>query len=145
MSDKRGRVEHRAPRFAAVLLVTLAVAACSAVTTPSGLPSSLPTSLPSSIPSSVPGIGTNSAGSACLDASTMAIITQLQAPGADIASILHQNKDALISGLQSFQPADATTKAWRDALVKALQSGDMAGAEAKVKEITTSGISLATC
>jgi hypothetical protein len=101
--------------------------------------------LPTSVPSGVPGLGTNSAGTACLDASTMTIITALQAPGANIQSVLAQNKDALISGLQAFQPADATTKTWRDALVSALQSGDLAAAEAKVKEITTAGITLVKC
>jgi hypothetical protein len=132
-------VQRRAPHVMGVLLAALAfaAAACSAVTTPSGLPSNLPSSLPS--------VATNSTGRACLDTSTMAIITQLQAPGADVASILHQNKAALVSGLQSFQPADATTGQWRDAFVTALQSSDMMAAEAKVKEITTAGITLAAC
>jgi hypothetical protein len=135
---------RRAPHVVGVVLAAVAfAAACSAVSTPGA--SSLPSGLPSSLPSSVPGLGTNSAGGACLDAATMGIITQLQAPGADVQSVLDQNKDALISGLQKFQPADPTTTAWRDALVSALQSGDMAAAEAKVKEITTAGITLATC
>jgi len=124
-----------------VLIATLALAACSSVGSPATVPSNLPTSLPSNLPS----LGTSSAGTACLDVSTMAIITQLQAPGADVEAILTQNKDALISGLQSFQPADATTTAWRDALVTALQSGDMMTAADKVKELTTAGIALATC
>ena len=140
MTDRTGLVHARA-RSLGVLLAGLALAACSAVGSPSGIPSNLPTS----IPSNVPGLGTNTAGTACLDASTMGIITLLQAPGADVKSLLSQNKDALISGLQSFQPADATTSAWRDALVSALQSGDLVTAEAKVKEITTAGITLATC
>jgi hypothetical protein len=142
MTDRGGPDRRRAAWRPGLLLATIAfVAACSAVSSPSGLPSSLPTS----VPSGVPGLGTNSAGTACLDASTMTIITALQAPGANIQSVLAQNKDALISGLQSFQPADATTKTWRDALVSALQSGDLAAAEAKVKEITTAGITLAKC
>jgi hypothetical protein len=142
MIDRTGSFQRRAPQLVGVALAAVAFAgACSAVATPSGLPSNLPTSLPSS----VPGIATNSAGTACLDAPTKAIITQLQAPGADVASILHQNKAALVRGLQAFQPADATTAAWRDGLLTALQSSDMMAAEAKVKESTTSGITLPPC
>jgi hypothetical protein len=138
MIDRTGSFQRRAPQLVGVALAAVAFAgACSAVTAPSGLPSNLPTSLPS--------IATNSAGAACLDAATKAIITQLQAPGADVASILHQNKAALVRGLQAFQPADATTAAWRDGLLTALQSSDMMAAEAKVKESTTSGITLPTC
>ena len=141
MIDRTGLDRRRAPRVVSVLLAAIALtAACSSVGSPA-LPSNLPTSLPSNLPS----LGTSSAGTACLDVSTMAILTQVQASGADVQAILTQNKDALISGLQSFQPTDATTTTWRDDLVAALQSGDMATAAAKVQEITTAGITLATC
>jgi hypothetical protein len=141
MIDRTGLDRRRASRVVGVMLASLALAAaCSSVSSPA-IPSNLPTSLPSNLPS----LGTSSAGTACLDVNTMAILTQLQASGADVQAILAQNKDALISGLQSFQPTDPTTMTWRDDLVTALQSGDMAAAAAKVQELTTAGITLATC
>lgn len=128
---------RRAGPVLAGLFLAVMLAGCSSVTTPSGLPSSLPTTLPS--------IATNSAGTACLDAATMAVITQLQAPNADVQAILTANKDALLAGLQSFQPTDPTTVKWRDDLIAALQGSDMTTAAAKIKEITTAGITLASC
>jgi sugar phosphate isomerase/epimerase len=70
------------------------------------------------------------------------------APGtgcADVPAILAANKEALISGLQGFQPTDQTTLTWRDQLVAALQASDFTTAAAKVSELATSGIALAQC
>ena len=91
---------------------------------------------------------TNPSGSAmaaCVDAATMAVIDQLKAPGADVPSILTANKDALIAGLNSLQPADAATTTWRDALVKALQDGDAAAAKTQVDALASGGITLTAC
>jgi hypothetical protein len=136
--DHVARAARRAPRgplrsagIALGIVLALTAAACSS--TPTTVPS-LPTSVPS-LPS----------GTGCVDATTMAIIAQLQAQGADVPSILSANKDALISGLQGFQPTDQTTQTWRDQLVAALQSSDFTAAAAKISELSTSGITLAQC
>jgi hypothetical protein len=135
---RRATHSLRTAGVAIAIVLTMAAgiaAACSA--TPTTVPS-LPTSLPT-LPTSVPS------GTGCLDATTMGIITQLQAPGADVPAILTANKDALISGLQGFQPTDQTTLTWRDQLVAALQASDFTTAAAKVSELATSGIALAQC
>ena len=122
--------------IAIVLTMTAGIAAaCSS--TPTTVPS-LPTSVPT-LPTSLPS------GTGCLDATTMGIITQLQAQGADVPAILTANKDALISGLQGFQPTDQTTLTWRDQLVAALQTSDFTTAAARISELSTSGIALAQC
>jgi hypothetical protein len=132
----RGSVRNRGAVLAIVLAMSAGIAAaCSS--TPTTVPS-LPTSVPS-LPSSIPS------GTGCLDATTMGIITQLQAQGADVPAILAANKDALISGLQGFEPTDQATLTWRDELVAALQAGDLTTAAARISALSTSGIVLAQC
>lgn len=138
---KSARPTSLAVSLAALMLVGI-VAACSASATPN-LPTSLPSQAPSvfgALPSSAP-----SGSSACVDATTMGIITQVQAQGADATSIVSQNKDAIVAGLQAFQPSDQTTATWRDQVVAALQSGDFAGAAEQIKSIGSSGVTLHTC
>jgi hypothetical protein len=129
-------------RIALIGVVALAAAgigACSGVST-----SALPT-LPSVAIPTLPAVSGGSPLAACVDSATFAVIQQLKAPGADIPGILTTNKDVLISGLQKFQPADAATTTWRDALVAALQSGDMSAAATQVALLTSSQVSLRTC
>ena len=101
----------------------------------------------SNLPSiSIPSIALPSGNlSACVDPATAGIISQLQQQGADVKSILTQNKDALVRGLQSFQPTDPTTVEWRDKLVAALQSSDMDAAAAQVQLLTSGQVTLSSC
>jgi hypothetical protein len=126
-----GSLRAAGVRLAIALAMSAGIAACSST------PTTVPT-LPTSVPSLPIGTG-------CLDATTMGIIAQLQAQGADMPYILAANKDALISGLQAFEPTDPTTVTWRDELVAALQASDFTTAAARVSELTTSGIALAQC
>ncbi len=130
-------------RRAGLLLLVLAFAAVGLGACQAGA-STLPSvSLPTVV---VPT--TNPSGSpiaACVNAPTMAVLTQLKAPGADITGLLTSNKDALIAGLSSLQPADEATKTWREALVKALQDGDMTTASAKMNELVSGGVTLTAC
>jgi hypothetical protein len=117
---------------------SLGLGACSGVSS-SSLPSvTLPTSIPS-----LPAGG--SPLTACVDASTFAILDQLKAPGADVQTILTTNKDALVTGLQSFQPADAATTTWRDALVAALQANDTATATTLVGQLASGTVTVTSC
>ena len=92
-------------------LLVLAVAACSGAGA---------TSLPSINAPTLPPSG---AGSACLDAPTMAILDQLKATGADTPAIVAANKDALVTGLGKLQSSDPAVVAWRDAFIAAVQAG----------------------
>jgi hypothetical protein len=130
------------PRLALIGVVALAAAgigACSGVST-----SAVPT-LPSVAIPTLPAVSGGSPLTACIDSATFAVIQQLKAPGADVQGILTTNKDVLVSGLQTFQPADPATKTWRDALVAALQSGDMTAAATQVALVTSSQVSLTSC
>lgn len=134
-----GRSAHRG-RLLALLLAASALGLGGCAAAASAIPSV-------EVPSNVLPTANGSASpvAACVDPATMAVITQLKAPGADITSLLTTNKDALITGLNTLQPADAATTAWRDALVKALQDGDMATASAKIGELTSGGVTLSAC
>ena len=113
----------------------LALAACSG--SPSSIPSlSIPTLPPNVMPS-----GT----SACVDAPTMVVIDQLRATGADLPALLAANKDALIAGLGDLESTDADTIAWRDALVEALESDDMAAAAAEIAKLADDEVSITRC
>jgi hypothetical protein len=130
---------HRArgiPLLLAAAALGLSACAAGASAIPSvALPSNvLPTANASSSPVA-----------ACVDAATMTLITQLKTPGTDVTTVLTENKDVLITGLQTLQPADAATTTWRDALVKALQDGDMTTATAKIGELTSGGVTLNAC
>lgn len=132
-SRHRARVVLALFAFAAIGLGACSPgsSAVPSLTVPSGV---LPTTNPS-----------GSAMAACVDSATMAVIDQLKAPGADVASILTTNKDALVAGLNSLQPADPATTTWRDALVKALQDGDAAAAKTQVDALAAGGITLTAC
>ena len=75
----------------------------------------------------------------------MDLLSQMQAPDADVAGILAANRETLISGLDAFQPPDEVTATWRDDLAAALQAGDMATAADQVAALTTAGITLSAC
>jgi hypothetical protein len=126
-------------RIGLMAIAVFGLGACSTVGA-----SSIPT-LPSvTVPTLPSGSGANLG--ACVDASTFAIIQQLKAPGADVQAILTANKDVLVTGLQTFQPSDPATKAWRDALVGALNTGDMTAAATQIGMLTTSStITLTSC
>ena len=113
----------------------LALAACSG--SPSAIPSlNIPTLPPNVMPS-----GT----SACVDAPTMVVIDQLRATGADLPALLAANKDALIAGLGELESTDPDTIAWRDALVDALESGDMAAAATEIAKLADDEVSITRC
>jgi hypothetical protein len=122
--------------LALVGVAMLAIAGCAGAT-----PSPTPTGS---------GVGTTteptsgaSGAAACIDAETAAIIQALTAPGADVQTIITEQGDALIAGLQSFTPPpDATT--WRDELVAAVENGDAEEVQAKV-EMIGSDITLDFC
>jgi hypothetical protein len=75
----------------------------------------------------------------------MAIIDQLRAAGANVPALLAANKDALIAGLGRLQSSDPTTTAWRDALVGALQSGNMTAAAAEVAKLANGQVTITPC
>lgn len=115
----------------------LSVAACGGGTLPSAVPSiDIPTFPPDDMAS-----GT----AACVDAPTMTIIDQLRATGADVPSLLETNKDALIAGLGNLESSDPATTAWRDALVGALESGDMDAAAAEVAKLANDEVTITPC
>jgi len=133
-------------RRSAPALALLAAAAAFAACNPGG--STLPSiALPSlAIPSVEVSLSVTGSGvTGCIDPATAAILTQLKAQGADVPTLLHDNKATLISGLQSFTPPDSATGTWRDTLVQALQNSDMTAAEAQVQLLTSGQVSIATC
>jgi hypothetical protein len=137
-------VELARPRSARALLLGVAVAAAIGLGACSAGASSLPSvSLPSvALPTA------NSSASplaACVNPAMMAMISQLKAPGADMAGLLAANKDMLAAGLATLQPADPATIAWRDAMVKALKDGDMTTAQARMADLAGGGVSLTAC
>jgi len=134
------RRPRRGGRFVALAFAAAALTLGGCATAASSIPSL-------TVPSNVIPTANGSASpvAACVDAATMALITQLKAPGADIPGLLTANKDVLITGLNSLQPADPATTTWRDALVKALQDGDMTTASAKISELASGGVTLTAC
>ena len=122
----------------AVAAFSLALAACGGSTLSTNAPSiELPTLPPD-------GLGSGTAA-ACVDAPTMAALDQLQAAGAGAPAMLEANKDALLAGLNGLDSSDPRTAAWRDALVAALESGDMDAAAAEVAKLASGEVTLTPC
>lgn len=101
----------------------------------------LPTSVPSITVPTLPADATE----ACVDAPTMAVLDQLQATGADLPALLAANKDALLGGLGDLESSDPAVTTWRDALVDALESGDMAAAAAEIAKLADDAVTLPRC
>jgi hypothetical protein len=132
MHDRRPALRS----LVAAAAFALTVAACGG-TLPSSVPSiDIPTFPPDDMAS-----GT----AACIDEPTMAIIDQLRATGADAPALLAANKDELISGLSELQSSDPNTTEWRDALVGALQSGDMEAAAAEIARLANDEVTITPC
>ena len=112
----------------------LALAACGGT---------VPTSIPSINVPTLPPVASGAA--ACVDAPTMAVIDQLRSTGADLPALLAANKDALIAGLGSLESSDADTLAWRDALVDALESGDMDAAATEIAKLADDEVAITRC
>jgi hypothetical protein len=83
--------------------------------------------------------------SPCIDAPTWAIISQLRATGADTPTILATNKPALVAGLQRLHSSDANTTAWRDALVTAVNSNDVANVALQIAKLSSGQVTVASC
>jgi hypothetical protein len=75
----------------------------------------------------------------------MAVIDQLTAADADVPAILAADKDVLIAGLHTLQPADEATTTWRDELVDALENGDMDSAALQIDALASGGVTLTAC
>jgi hypothetical protein len=75
----------------------------------------------------------------------MAVIDQLTAADADVPALLTANKDVLIAGLNTLQPADEATTTWRDELVDALENGDMDSAALQIDALASGGVTLTAC
>lgn len=126
---------------AGTMLAVLAFAAVGI-----GACSSSASTVPSiAVPSDILPGASGSPVAGCVDTTTMAVIDQVRAPGADVPALLASNKDALIAGLTTLQPADAATTTWRDTLLKALQDGDMTTAATQVDALVSGGVSLSAC
>jgi hypothetical protein len=137
--ERRGRRLRGATIAGLLAVAAIGLGACS---TPAG--SSIPSiALPSVTIPTLPPAGSPIA--ACVDSATFAVFQQLQASGADIPGILTANKTTLVSGLQSFQPADAATMAWRDTLLAAVQAGDAAVVTTQVAALASSQVKLTAC
>jgi hypothetical protein len=132
------RAVRRRPRFLLLLVATAAFGLGACTPGASGVPSVPNVSIPTTDPNATPITG-------CVDAATMAVIDQLTADGADVPTLLADNKDVLILGLNTLQPADAATTTWRDELVDALESGDLETAAEKVDELVSGGVTLTAC
>jgi hypothetical protein len=102
--------------------------------------SSVPT-----VPAGVPTLPPSGLASACLDASTMAILDQLKATGADVPTILAANRDKLTSGLAAMQPSDPAVVAWRDALVTAINSNDSNAVAAQIALLSSGQVTIPPC
>jgi hypothetical protein len=83
--------------------------------------------------------------SACIDVPTMAIIDQLRATGADVPAVIAANKDVLVAGLERLESSDATTTAWRDAMVAAVKSGDAADIALQVSRLKSGQVTITPC
>jgi hypothetical protein len=126
----------------------LAIGACSGGATTTAGPLASTGTGESSMPSAASSTGTDVGGAGtagCVDSSTLTIINELKAPGADVPTLLTQNKDQLMSGLGKLQSTDPTTAKWRDDLIAALQSGDMAAAQAQVELVLNGSVKLTSC
>lgn len=126
------------PRRAAALLLLVAVSAFG-LGACQGAASLVPSvNVPTLDPNATPVAG-------CVDAGTMAVLDQLTAADADVPAILSANKDILIAGLNTLQPADEATTTWRDELVDALENGDMDAAALQVEALASGGVTLTAC
>ena len=132
---------------AALALVVLAGGAALAACNPpsqSGL--TVPSNLASQLPAlEIPTSSVITTTGACIDPATAAILNKLVAQGANVPSLLANNKDALISGLQSFQPPDQATGTWRDQLVAALQANDLTKAAAQIQMLASGQVTVSSC
>lgn len=128
-------------------LVILALAGCAApaATTITSVPTAAATSSLPSIAASSFAIDSGLTGTACLDASTYAVIQQLKVPGADIQGILTTSKDQLLIGLAAMQPRDDVSASWRDFMTSSLSSGNMADAIGYVAYLTSGEVIITKC
>ena len=137
-----GRRAGAARRYALIAILGIAglgVVGCSAAA--SAIPSVITNATLPPLPLPTGG----SPLAACVDSATYAVIQQLKAPGADVAAILTANKAVLLTGLQQLHPVDAATTTWRDALLAALNAGDMTAAGTQIALLTSSQVSLTSC
>ena len=135
MHTKRTTPRSLAAGAAGICTLALALAACGG-TVPTSIPSiSVPT-LPPDAMSALPS---------CVDATTMAVIDQLRAAGADVPTLLEANDDALIAGLNDLELSDATVTAWRDALVEALEAGDFNAAAVEIARLANNEVTIRPC
>lgn len=133
---------HRATPAVAVVVALAAFAACN--NGASSLPSITPPSL--TVPSVQASLALSGSGlTGCVDPTTFAILNQLQQQNADVPTLITQNKPALLSGLQSFQPPDTATTTWRDQLVTALQTNDTTTATTKIQMLVSGQVAITTC
>jgi hypothetical protein len=124
---------------AALVAAVLGLGACAGAPLPTVPP--LPTAgIPTMFPDDLA-----SGTAACIDAPTMAIIDQLRATGADVPNLLAANKDALIAGLGGLESSDPTLMDWRDALLTALDTGDIDAAAAQVQRLANDEVQLTPC
>jgi hypothetical protein len=115
----------------------VAIAACGGSTLPSSLPSvDIPT---------FPADDMASGTAACVDAPTMEILDRLRSTGADAPALLQANKDALIAGLNDLESSDASTTAWRDTLVEALEAGDFDAAADEIARLANDEVTITPC
>ena len=134
------------PAAIAVALVVLAGGAALAACNPPGASAPAPSFSASQLPAlEVPTASVIDVTGACLDPSTFAILNQAQVQGADIPTLLGNNKAALISGLQSYEPPDAATGTWRDQLVADLQANDLTKAATEIQMLTSGQVAIASC
>ena len=117
-------------RLVLVGVTLLALAACGGVSTSPAATVSAATASPGPIASA-------SGAAACIDAEAAAVIEVLREPGADVQTIITEQGDTLVAGLQRFTPPPDAT-AWRDELVTSIESGDAAAVLSKVQMIGSS-------
>lgn len=123
--------------LAGVAALMLALAACGG--------GSLPSSVPSELIPTFPPDDMASGTAACIDAPTMAVIDQLRSAGTDLPELLAENSDALIAGLRELESNDPNTTAWRDALVDALEAGDMDAAATEIARLANDEVTITPC
>ena len=129
------------PLFGLAAAAIIGVASCTTGVTPT-----IPAVPTLGIPTQFPDDLASGAG-ACIDAPTMAIIDQLRASasGTDIRALLLANKDALIDGLADLESSDPATMDWRDALLTALDTGDVDAAATQIQRLVSDEVQLTPC
>ena len=139
------RRPRRSRRRAASLVAALAafVLGLGACATSGG--AGIPTDIASLEIPTFPPDDLASGTAACIDPPTMAIIDQLRATGADVPALLTANKAALMAGLEDLDSADPATIDWRDALLTALDSGDLDAAAAQVAVLAAGDLTITPC